>query len=78
MGLFKKKITDYDELFTKLATENLSARELKNAEKALDELAKSGDKRGIIWRPLINIHQHKIKLASRAFSLAEDQYGICE
>ena len=78
MGLFKKKITDYDELFTKLATENLSARELKNAEKALDELAKSGDERGIIWRPLINIHQHKIKLASSAFSLAEDQYGICE
>ncbi len=78
MGLFKKKITDYDELFTKLATENLSARELKNAEKALDELAKSGDERGIIWRPLINIHQHKVKLASRAFSLAEDQYGICE
>ena len=78
MGLFKKKITDYDELFTKLATENLSARELKNAEKALDDLAKSGDERGIIWRPLINIHQHKIKLASRAFSLAEDQYGICE
>lgn len=78
MGLFKKKITDYDEIFTKLATENLSARELKNAEKALEELAESGDKRGIIWRPLINIHQHKIKLASSAFSLAEDQYGICE
>ena len=78
MGLFKKKNTDYDELFTKLATENLSARELKNAEKALDELTKSGDERGILWRPLINIHRHKIKAASSDFSFAERQCGICK
>ena len=57
MGLFKKKNTDYDEIFTKLAAGNLSARELKNAEKALAELAESGDARGVIWRPLINIYE---------------------
>ena len=78
MGLFKKKNTDYDELFTKLAAGNLSARELKNAEKALEELAESGDARGIIWRPLINIYKHKIPAAISNFSFAERQYGICE
>ena len=78
MGLFKKKNTDYDELFTKLAAGNLSARELKNAEKALEELAESGDARGNIWRPLINIYKHKIPVAISDFSFAERQYGICE
>lgn len=78
MGLFKKKNIDYDELFTKLAAGNLSARELKNAEKALEELAESGDARGVIWRPLINIYKHEMKLAVSSFSFAERQYGICE
>lgn len=78
MGLFKKKNTDCDELFTKLAAGNLSARELKNAEKALEELAESGDARGVIWRPLINIYKHKIPAAISNFSFAERQYGICE
>ena len=78
MGFFKKKNTDYDELFTKLAAGNLSARELKNAEKALEELAESGDARGNIWRPLINIYKHKIPAAISDFSFAERQYGICE
>ncbi len=78
MGLFKKKNTDYDEIFTKLAAGNLSARELKNAEKALEELAESGDARGVIWRPLINIYKHKIPAAISNFSFAERQYGICE
>lgn len=54
MGLFGKKV-DYDEFYRKLSTEKMTGRELKKAEKLLDKLEDSGDRRGILWKPLISI-----------------------
>ena len=54
MGLFGKKV-DYDELYRKLSPEKMTVREREKAEKLLDKLEDSGDRRGILWRPLISI-----------------------
>lgn len=75
MGLFEK--VDYDEIFTKLSSKNMTSRELRKAEKALDKLVESGDKRGILWRPLISIRRDS-DTASHDFSVAERECGICE
>lgn len=77
MGLFGKKV-DYDELYRKLSTEKMTGRELKKAEKLLDKLEYSGDRRGILWRPLISIQWKCADNASYYFSKAESKLGLCE
>lgn len=77
MGLFGKKV-DYDELYRKLSTEKMTGRELKKAEKLLDKLEDSGDRRGILWRPLISIQWKCADNASYYFSKAESKLGLCE
>lgn len=77
MGLFGKKV-DYDELYRKLSTEKMTGRELKKAEKLLDKLEYSGDRRGILWRPLISVQWKCADNASYYFSKAESKLGLCE
>ena len=80
MGLFSKKV-DYDELYRKLSTEKMTSEEARKAEKELKKLAKSGDKRGVIWRPLTSVQIQSvgsINWATSEFEEAEHKYGICE
>lgn len=80
MGLFSKKV-DYDELYRKLSTEKMTSEEARKAEKELKKLAKSGDKRGVIWRPLISVQIQSVgsvNWATSEFEEAEHKYGICE
>lgn len=80
MGLFSKKV-DYDELYRKLSTEKMTSEEARKAEKELKKLAKSGDKRGVIWRPLTSVQIQSVgsvNWATSEFEEAEHKYGICE
>ena len=80
MGLFSKKV-DYDELYRKLSTEKMTPDEARKAEKELKKLAKSGDKRGVIWRPLTSVQIQSVgsvNMATSEFEEAEHKYGICE
>lgn len=79
MGLFSKKV-DYDELYRKLSTEKMTSEEARKAEKELKKLAKSGDKRGVIWRPLTSVQIQSVgsvNWATSEFEEAEHKYGIC-
>lgn len=67
MGLFSKKV-DYDELYRKLSTEKMTVREREKAEKLLDKLEYSGDRRGILWMPLICVQWKNTFNASYYFS----------
>lgn len=77
MGLFNKKV-DYDELYRKLSTEKMTVREREKAEKLLDKLEYSGDRRGILWMPLICVQWKNTFNASYCFSKAESKLGLCE
>ena len=80
MGLFSKKV-DYDELYRKLSSEKMAPEEARKAEKELKKLAKSGDKRGVIWRPLTSVQIQSVgsvNWATSEFEEAEHKYGICE
>ena len=80
MGLFGKKV-DYDELYRKLSSEKMAPEEARKAEKELKKLAKSGDKRGVIWRPLTSVQIQSVgsvNWATSKFEEAEHKYGICE
>ena len=77
MGLFSKKV-DYDELYRKLSSENMTVREREKAVKLLDKLEDSGDRRGILWRPLICVQWKNTFNASYYFSKAESKLGLCE
>ena len=80
MGLFSKKV-DYDELYRKLSSEKMTPEEARKAEKELKKLAKSGDKRGVIWRPLTSVQIQSVgsvNWATSEFEEAEHKYGICE
>lgn len=80
MGLFSKKV-DYDELYRKLSTEKMTSEEARKAEKELKKLTKSGDKRGVIWRPLTSVQIQSVgsvNWATSEFEEAEHKYGICE
>ena len=80
MGLFSKKV-DYDELYRKLSTEKMTSEEARKAEKELKKLAKSGDKRGVIWRPLTSVQIQSVgsvNWATSEFEEAEHKYGIYE
>lgn len=80
MGLFSKKV-DYDELYRKLSTEKMTSEEARKAEKELKKLAKSGDKRGVIWRPLTSVQIQSVgsvNWATSEFEEAEHKYGICD
>ena len=77
MGLFGKKV-DYDELYRKLSTEKMTVREREKAVKLLDKLEDSGDRRGILWRPLICVQWKNTFNASYFFSKAESKLGLCE
>ena len=80
MGLFSKKV-DYDELYRKLSSEKMTPEETRKAEKELKKLAKSGDKRGVIWRPLTSVQIQSVgsvNWATSEFEEAEHKYGICE
>ena len=80
MGLFSKKV-DYDELYRKLSTEKMTSEEARKAEKELKKLAKSGDKRGVIWRPLTSVQIQSVgsvNWATSEFEEAEHKYRICE
>lgn len=77
MGLFGKKV-DYDELYRKLSTEKMTVREREKAGKILDKLEYSGDRRGILWRPLICVQWKNTFNASYYFSKAESKLGLCE
>lgn len=77
MGLFSKKV-DYDELYRKLSTEKMTVREREKASKLLDKLEYSGDRRGILWRPLISVQWKITSNASYFFSKAESKLGLCE
>lgn len=77
MGLFNKKV-DYDELYRKLSTEKMTVSEREKASKLLDKLEYSGDRRGILWRPLICVQWKITSNASYFFSKAESKLGLCE
>ena len=77
MGLFSKKV-DYDDLYRKLSSENMTVREREKAVKLLDKLEDSGDRRGILWRPLICVQWKNTFNASYYFSKAESKLGLCE
>ena len=77
MGLFSKKV-DYDELYRKLSTEKMTVREREKAVKLLDKLEDSGDRRGILWGPLICVQWKNTFNASYYFSKAESKLGLCE
>lgn len=80
MGLFSKKV-DYDELYRKLSSEKMAPEEARKAEKELKKLAKSGDKRGVIWQPLTSVQIQSVgsvNWATSEFEEAEHKYGICE
>ena len=47
-------------------------------QKLLDKLEDSGDRRGILWRPLICVQWKNTFNASYFFSKAESKLGLCE
>lgn len=80
MGLFSKKV-DYDELYRKLSSEKMTPEEARKAKKELKKLAKFGDKRSVIWRPLTSVQIQSVgsvNWATSEFEKAEHKYGICE
>lgn len=78
MGMFTRKDIDYDELYRKLSTEKMTVREREKAEKLLDKLEYYGDRRGILWMPLICVQWKNTFNASYRFSKAESKLGLCE